>query len=150
MLKSERIKTLKIIVIPFLILLIIFTVCLTGCGLQMKKYYNNDENYSTLNGLYLGIYKESFLYIKYSPYGEKETEYYFGGIEKTFQVLQDNGFFDEVPIDSEITFTTAFIVWCAGCRYCLAEVWYNGKCYLDFKTGKAIILQSIEEGRRRF
>lgn len=65
MLKGERIKTLKIIVIPFLILLIIFTVCLTGCGLQMKKYYNNDKNYSTLNGIYLGIYKESFLYIKY-------------------------------------------------------------------------------------
>ena len=71
MLKGERIKTLKIIVIPFLILLIIFTVCLTGCGLQMKKYYNNDKNYSTLNGIYLGIYKESFLYIKYSPYEEK-------------------------------------------------------------------------------
>ncbi len=151
MIEQRRIKTLKLIIIPILISLILFTVCLTGCGIRMKKYYNNDKNYYSREGIYLGTYVDRYLYIKYNgQVDNEEIKFYFGGIEGTYQALKDNGFFDEVPVNSEITFTSAYIIWCAGCRYCLAEVWYNGKCYLDFETGKAIILQSIEDGNRGF
>ena len=147
------IKKRSIIILLFLTLLIIFSVCFTGCGLQMKNYYKNDNNYTKLNGTFLCPIEDGkgkYLYIQYLTDKNEEIIYYFGGVEATYQVLQENCFFEEVPTNSEITFTTAFIMWCAGCRCCLAEVWYNGKCYLDFETGKAIILQSIKDGRRGF
>ncbi len=138
----------KLSVAVFSISIILIIIATSGCyyfKYQMLYYYQDDSNYVTVEGYYCGngTYENCIL-IKYMTYENEEAIIDFQLEPQSRQTLQDNGFFEEVQENSGITFTTAFEMFSAGYIYPVVEIWSNGKCYLDFNTGKANLLASFK------
>lgn len=100
------------------------------------KYYSNDENYASNIGVVEGImYHDGVLTLEI--YDRK-----FSVTENSEKALRANDFYEEVRLDSKITYVTLCDAYAGRTSYIVA-IEYNGKTYLDFETGKNNLLEYL-------
>lgn len=139
-------KKIGLTVLCTIMTLLVLTV--SGCyyfKYQMYFYFQDDNHYDSVEGFYCGegTYDNCIL-IRYKTYQNEELTIDFQLESKSIQILKDNGFFEEVKNEDAIIFTTSFEMFSAGWIYPVVEIWSNEKCYLDYETGKANLIDSFK------
>ena len=110
---------------------------------QLKKNYEADDRGLRIS--YLGDAFKLTTKMEHKEYYEKyyRPSLYF--VDESLEILEGNGFFNDINEDTVITFTiNNFIGW-DGWGYPVFGVEIDGKTYLDFETGYDNVLNYVKD-----
>ena len=139
--------------LTFFALSLIITVCVfSACNMpfasctakrlrkSMTEYYSNNENYSQLEGKIISVGAEKLLIDVISSNGEFSFR---EGINSDYFMLTNIDSFD-LKCGEVITFTSAPKQFYDGHHFPIVAIEKDGVVLLDFETGKANLLNWIE------
>lgn len=147
----------KLICFGVIILSAITFACFSACTLiqvstsksDRLKYYSDDNNYIARKGK-VDLFSDksaSSAWIKFDVICEDDTSFNAQYVidEYSRKILIENGFWETLVKDMEVTFMTAERVFYELQKAPIVEISVNGITYLKFEDGKRNLLASIEQ-----
>ena len=137
-----------------IIVLLVMVMILPGCSykLRMLQYYSENSNYEELVGIILNfeeIRGVDDLFIEIEFENENIHDHYLYHllmvIRKNKEILEKNGFFENVSIGEKINIVTASGYFYDGYRIPIVAIESDNVVYLDFQTGRENLLKWVEE-----
>ncbi len=111
-----------------------------------KEYYAMEENYVVLTATVTApprYFNEDDYYILYVEFDDNEAAQFEKRVEihkANGDILEQNGYFDEISLGDEIQITLAPEIFGDGYVIPAVGIKNEGKVYLDFETGKANLM----------
>ena len=158
--KSIKLFTMMIFLVALLLSLSGCKSCSRTQWKQVYDVYTQKEGKFYFYNFNATVTEETFADIKIKikkkidpvDYPESDKEYYekyyrpsLYFVDESLEILEGNGFFNDINEDTVITFTiNNFIGW-DGWGYPVFGVEIDGKTYLDFETGYDNVLNYVKD-----